>query len=48
MACSGITNVCVDRIDAVEEASHEEVLEAGAVLAPRLSAVLRGVLQALS
>lgn len=47
MACSGITNVCIDRVDAVDETSHEEVLEAGTVLVPRLAAVLRGVLRAL-
>lgn len=47
MACSGITNVAVDSINAVEEANHEEVLEAGKVLVPRLTTVLKGVLRAL-
>ncbi len=47
MACSGITNVCIDQIDAVEETSHEEVLEAGTILVPKLSTLLRGVLRAL-
>lgn len=47
LAFSGITNVAVDSVDAVEEANHEEVLEAGEVLVPRLTAVLRGVLRAL-
>lgn len=47
LAFSGITNVAVDSIDAVEEANHEEVLEAGKLLVPRLTAVLKGVLRAL-
>jgi purine-nucleoside phosphorylase len=41
---SGISNVAVDRIDAVEEANHEEVLAAGQMLVPKLMALLRGVL----
>jgi purine-nucleoside phosphorylase len=47
MAVSGITNVCIDQVDAVEETSHEEVLEAGTILVPKLSTVLRGVLRAI-
>lgn len=45
MACSGITNVAVDRIDSDLDTNHEEVLEAGKVLVPRLTAVLKGVLR---
>lgn len=41
---SGITNVAIDAIDSKRETSHEEVLETGAVLVPRLTAILRGVL----
>jgi purine-nucleoside phosphorylase len=47
MACSGITNVALDSIDDLGETNHEEVLEAGAVLVPRLTTILKGVLRAL-
>lgn len=46
MACSGITNKAIDTVDHHLETNHEEVLEAGKVLVPRLSALLRGVLRA--
>ena len=45
MACSGITNVAIDALDSESDANHEEVLDAGKVLVPRLTQVLRGVLQ---
>jgi len=48
MACSGITNVAIDEVNTELEASHEEVLEAGLLLVPRLTTVLRGVLRALA
>jgi purine-nucleoside phosphorylase len=48
MAYSGITNVAIDQIDTELEATHEEVLDAGKVLVPRLSTILRGVLRSLS
>lgn len=48
MACSGITNVAIDEVNSELEASHEEVLEAGALLVPRLTTVLRGVLRSLA
>ena len=48
MACSGITNVAIDEVNSELEASHEEVLEAGLVLVPRLTALLRGVLRTLT
>jgi purine-nucleoside phosphorylase len=47
LAFSGITNEAIDHIDAENETNHQEVLEAGAVLVPRLTALLRGVLRAL-
>lgn len=47
MACSGITNECIDQVDSEQETNHEEVLDAGKVLVPRLTAILRGVLRAL-
>ncbi len=41
---SGITNVAIDTIDSDQQASHEEVLEAGVQLVPRLTTLLRGIL----
>ena len=48
MAYSGITNVAIDSVDTELEANHEEVLEAGEVLVPRLTTVLKGVLRSLA
>lgn len=47
LALSGISNVA-QHDHAGEKTTHEEVLEAGRVIAPRLEAVLRGVLRSLS
>jgi purine-nucleoside phosphorylase len=47
LGISGISNVAIDDPDSVSEASHEEVLEAGALLTPRMTAVLRRVLRQL-
>jgi purine-nucleoside phosphorylase len=47
LAFSGITNVCVDVLDADTDANHEEVMEAGKVIVPKLTALLRGVLRAM-
>jgi purine-nucleoside phosphorylase len=47
LACSGITNVAIDQVDSALEASHEEVLEAGKVLVPRLTSILKGLLRSL-
>jgi purine-nucleoside phosphorylase len=44
---SGISNVAPLESASPTETTHEEVLEAGRVLAPRLEAVIRGVLRAL-
>jgi purine-nucleoside phosphorylase len=44
MACSGITNRAIDELDTELETDHEEVLEAGEVIVPRLTAVLKGLL----
>ncbi len=44
LGLSGISNVAVADPDAPEEANHEEVLEAGRSLVPKLMALLRGVL----
>jgi len=45
MAYSGITNECIDSVDTELETSHEEVLDAGAILVPKLTTILRGVLR---
>jgi purine-nucleoside phosphorylase len=47
MAYSGITNVCIDSVDTELETSHEEVLDAGSILVPKLTTILRGVLRSL-
>ncbi|MCY4537272.1 MAG: purine-nucleoside phosphorylase [Chloroflexi bacterium] len=47
MACSGVTNVAIDSVDSDFETNHEEVLEAGKIIVPRLTAILQGVLQRL-
>jgi purine-nucleoside phosphorylase len=44
LGISGISNAAVHDPDAEEEASHEEVLEAGHVLVPKLIALLCGIL----
>ena len=44
LGISGISNVAIDDADSTSEASHEEVLEAGAWMTPRMTAVVRGVL----
>ncbi len=43
-ACSGITNCAIDTVDTELETNHEEVLEAGAIIVPRLTAILKGLL----
>ncbi len=45
MACSGVTNVAIDAVDSAFETNHEEVLEAGKIIVPRLTAILKGVLK---
>ena len=47
MACSGITNECIDVVDAKMETNHEEVLDAGKILVPKLTAILQGVIRSL-
>ncbi len=44
MGISGISNSAIDTIDSDRETTHEEVLEAGKLLVPRLTALLRGIL----
>lgn len=47
LAFSAVTNVCVDSLDSDQAPNHEEVLEAGKSINPRLSALIRGVLRSL-
>jgi purine-nucleoside phosphorylase len=47
LAMSGITNAAISAIDSNMEATHAEVLESGRLLAPRMAAIIRGVLGAL-
>jgi purine-nucleoside phosphorylase len=42
---SGITNEAIDVIDSPRVTSHEEVLETGKVLVPRMVGLLRGILR---
>ncbi len=45
MAFSGITNSAIDAVDTDSDTNHEEVLEAGKVIVPRLTALIRGILR---
>ena len=47
LGLSGISNIASGEGVPPAKATHEEVLEAGQVLAPRLEAIIRGVLRAL-
>lgn len=44
LAISTITNVAIDNLASVAEPTHEEVAQAGAIIVPRLSRLLTGVL----
>ena len=45
MGISGISNIAIDDPDSQADASHEEVLDAGATIVPKLETVIRGVLR---
>lgn len=45
MAFSGVTNVAIDQVDSDLEANHEEVLEAGEIIVPRLTSLLKALLR---
>lgn len=45
LAISTITNMTIDNLDSLAEPTHEEVAEAGAIIVPRLSELLKGVLR---
>jgi purine-nucleoside phosphorylase len=44
LGVSGISNLAIDTIDGDAEASHEEVLQAGKLVTPRMTALIKGVL----
>ncbi len=47
MAFSGITNEAIDSVDVDLETNHQEVLDAGKVIVPKLEQLVRGVLRSL-
>jgi len=47
LAFSSITNVAIDNVDIQAETNHEEVLEAGKTIVPKLTTLLKGVLRAI-
>ena len=48
LAFSTITNICIDQVDVEHEPSHEEVNEAGKIIVPRLTKLVKGVLASLT
>lgn len=48
LAISTITNIAIDALDAETEPTHEEVQAAGALIVPRLTQLLMGVLEQLA
>lgn len=44
LAFSGVTNRAIDAVDTELETNHEEVLEAGEIIVPRLTTILKGLL----
>ncbi|MEN8097741.1 MAG: purine-nucleoside phosphorylase [Chloroflexota bacterium] len=47
LAISGITNIAKTEVDTSSETTHDEVLETGKVIVPRLSALLSEILESL-
>lgn len=47
LAFSAITNKSIDSIESEANANHEEVLETGILIVPKLKAIIRGVVAAL-
>ncbi len=48
LAFSGITNEAIDSPDFEQDTNHSEVLDAGKVIVPKLTAIMRGVLRTLA
>ena len=47
LAFSAITNKSIDSVESETDANHEEVLEVGTLIVPKLKAIIRGVVAAL-
>ncbi len=47
LAFSGITNIAIDDPDTPAETNHEEVLEVGRIIVPKLTQLIKGVVKAL-
>jgi purine-nucleoside phosphorylase len=47
LAFSSVTNVAIDNVDVRAETNHEEVLEAGKTIVPKLTTLLKGILRAM-
>ncbi len=45
MAFSSITNMVIDNLDTDHETNHEEVLEVGRIIVPKLITILKGVVE---
>jgi purine-nucleoside phosphorylase len=45
LGISSIANVAIDDVDSTQDVSHEEVLEVGQSIVPRLVTLLRGILR---
>lgn len=48
LAFSGITNEAIDSPDFEQDTNHSEVLDAGKVIVPKLTAIMRGVLRTMA
>lgn len=48
LAISTITNMAIDDLKSADQPTHEEVAKAGAIIVPRLSTLLTGILQRLA
>lgn len=48
LGLSTITNVAIDQLESTGQPTHEEVIEAGKVIVPRLTALLLGVLERMA
>ncbi|MFN3982661.1 MAG: purine-nucleoside phosphorylase, partial [Caldilinea sp.] len=48
LGLSTITNVAIDQLESIGQPTHEEVIEAGKVIVPRLTALLLGILERMA
>ncbi|MFN3334796.1 MAG: purine-nucleoside phosphorylase [Caldilinea sp.] len=48
LGLSTITNVAIDQLESTGQPTHEEVIEAGKVIVPRLTALLLGILERMA